>query len=317
MQAITVVSLFDGISCGQVALQRTGIPVAKYFACEIKLHAIEVTQKNFPNTVQLGDVRNVNFKETIGSCDLLLGGSPCQDFSKANNKMLVLKGSKSSLFWEFIRAKEELNPKYFLFENVQMPAKDFETVSQALGTYPVNINSELVSAQLRNRFYWANFGDANLNLFGFPTLAIPQPKNRKICFNQIMQQEADASFDVSQYRADRFQRTSQGNSGCIGTVKPGPNASKQKNEVFGTDGKIYCILSSDYKAPKIVLQNNKLRYITPLECERLQTLPDNYTAGLKKRHRYDVIGDGWTVDVIAHIFKFLKQELEKGEKNEW
>lgn len=319
MKELVVVSLFDGISCGQVALDVAQIPVAKYFACEIKPHAIKVTQKHFPNTIQMGDVRNVCW-ESIGHCDLLIGGSPCQDLSKANNKMLGLEGSNSSLFWEFIRAKEELKPKWFLFENVQMAAKDFEIISQALGTYPININSELVSAQLRNRFYWTNLGEKNLNLFGFPTCAIPQPQNRNIIFKNIMQEEVDASFNVSKYRAERFRRTSKGNAGCIGTVKPGETASKQKNEVFGTDGKIYCILSSDYKAPKIVLHNNRLRYITPLECERLQTLPDEYTAGLRNRHRYDVIGDGWTVEVIAYIFSYLKKELEaknKGENEQW
>lgn len=169
-----VVSLFDGISCGQIALQMAGIPVEKYFACEIKKSAIKVTQHNYPETIQMGDVRNVCW-QSIGHCELLLGGSPCQDFSIANNDRLGLQGSKSSLFWQFVKAKEILKPKYFLFENVAMPKNDFETVSKALCTYPVNINSETVSAQTRNRFYWTNIGHKNFNLFGFPTCAIESP----------------------------------------------------------------------------------------------------------------------------------------------
>ncbi len=301
-----VVSMFDGISCGQIALDQLGIPVEKYFACEIKQTAIKVTQNNYPDTIQMGDVRNICW-ESIGQCDLLLRGSPCQDFSSANNERLGLKGCKSSLFWEFVKAKQILKPKYFLFENVQMYQQDFEAISQALGTYPVNINSENVSAQLRNRYYWTNIGHKNFNLFGFPTCAIEQPKNRKICFKDIAEKNVSSEFDISELRASRFTRTVPHNRGCIGTVKPFESISKQKNEVFGTDGKINCLLSSDYKAPKIVLDDNRLRYITPLEYERLQTLPDNYTAILPKKKRYEVIGDGWTVEVIKHILR----EMEK------
>lgn len=307
MKAITVVSLFDGISCGQLALQRAGIPVERYFASEIKPHAIKIAQKHFPQTIQMGDVRNICF-ESLGKIDLLIGGSPCQDLSKVNNAMQGLKGKNSSLFFEYARALEELKPKYFLFENVAMPPKDFEIISQTLGIYPVNINSELLTAQLRNRFYWTNIGEKNYNLFGFPTCAIPQPKNRRIFFNSIKEENVDSCFDISQKRAALFRRTAEGNAGKIGTVQPGN--SKQKNEVFGTKGKIHCILASDRKAAKILLDNNRLRYITPLECERLQTLPDNYTEGLSNRKRLDVIGDGWTVEVIAYIFSYLKEELE-------
>lgn len=300
-----VVSMFDGISCGQQALKELGFSIEKYFACEIKRHAIKVTQHHFKNTIQMGDVRNMCW-QSIGHCDLLLAGSPCQDLSKANNKMLGLEGAKSSLFWEFIKAKEILKPKYFLLENVATKPKDLETISKAVGIYPVNINSELVSAQLRNRFYWTNIGQQNFNLFGFPSCAIEQPKNRHIVFQDIKESNVSSDFNVSEYRAKRFVRLTNGNAGCIGTLKPPNSKSKQKNEVFGTEGKIYCLLASDYKAPKVVFDNDRLRYITPLEYERLQTLPDNYTAILPKNKRYEVIGDGWNIETIKHILKQME-----------
>lgn len=300
-----VVSLFDGISCGQIALQMAGIPVEKYFACEIKKSAIKVTQHNYPETIQMGDVRNMCW-ESIGHCDLLLGGSPCQDFSIANNDRLGLQGSKSSLFWQFVKAKEILKPKYFLFENVAMPKNDFETVSKALCTYPVNINSETVSAQTRNRFYWTNIGHKNFNLFGFPTCAIESPPPKNVLFRDIQETNVSEEFNVSSYRQKNFRRKKTGNAGVIGTVAPKNSNFTQKNEVFGTEGKITCLLSSDYKAPKIVLDAERLRYMTPLEYERLQTLPDNYTSILPKKKRYEVIGDGWTVEVIKHILQQME-----------
>ena len=316
MQAITVVSLFDGISVGQLALHMAGIPIDKYIAFEIKKSAIQVTQKHFPNTIQMGDVRNV-YWESIGHCDLLLGGSPCQDLSQAHPERKGLEGEKSSLFWQFVKAKNILKPKYFLLENVKMPAKDFETISQTLGIYPVNINSSLVTAQLRNRFYWTNIGDKNYNLFNFPTCAIPQPKDKNIYFSSIKENCVDHSFNISKVRAKRFKLTKQGSFGIIGTVKTRDDAIGQRCKVLGINGKIDCLTASDYKAPKILFDNGRLRYITPLECERLQTLPDNYTVGVSKSARYNLCGDSWTAEVIAHIFKFLKQELEKGEKEEW
>lgn len=302
VKKMIVVSMFDGISCGQIALNQLGFNIEKYFAFEIKPYAIKVTQYHYPDTIQMGDVRSAVW-ESIGHCDLLLAGSPCQDLSKANNKMLGLQGEKSSLFFEFIKAKEILKPKYYLLENVSTKQKDYEEISKCVGTYPVNINSSLVSAQLRNRNYWTNIGHKNFNLFGFPTCAIEQPKNRNIVFSDIKENNVSKEFNVSEYRQKRFRRFTTGNCGCIGTLKPYNSISKQKNEVFGTEGKIYCLLASDYKAPKVVFDNGVLRYITPLEYERLQTLPDNYTSIIPKKKRYEVIGDGWNVETIKHILK--------------
>lgn len=220
-----------------------------------------------------------------GGCDLLIGGSPCQDLSHAHSERLGLKGQKSSLFWEFVRAKNELNPKYFLLENVEMLANDYETISQALGIYPVNINSELVSAQLRNRFYWTNIGDKNYNLFGFPTCAIPQPKDKKIYLQEIL----TSGF------ADRLK------AHCIKESESRPYSNKVKMlRRYRTTG-MFTLVFEDL--------NDELscRHLNQTELERLQTLPEGYTKILNRNHAAGVIGDGWTVDVIAHIFSFIKE----------
>lgn len=285
-KGLKVVSLFDGISCGRIALERANIPVRQYFASEIKPDALKVTMSNYPDTIQLGDVRNINFAESVGGgCDLLIGGSPCQDLSHAHSERLGLQGQKSSLFWEFVRAKNELNPKYFLLENVEMLANDYETISQALGIYPVNINSELVSAQLRNRFYWTNIGDKNYNLFGFPTCAIPQPKDKKIYLQEIL----TSGF------ADRLK------AHCIKESESRPYSNKVKMlRRYRTTG-MFTIVFEDL--------NDELscRHLNQTELERLQTLPEGYTKILNRNHAAGVIGDGWTVDVIAHIFSFIKE----------
>lgn len=285
-QGLTVVSLFDGISCGRIALERAGISVCKYFACEIKPEAIQVTMNNYPDTIQLGDVRNINFAEICGGgCDLLIGGSPCQDLSHAHSERLGLQGTKSSLFWEFVRAKKELNPKYFLLENVEMPPADYETISQALGIYPVNINSELVSAQLRNRFYWTNIGDKNYNLFGFPTCAIPQPKNKNIYLQDIL----TSGF------TDRLKAR------CLTESDSRPEVSKESmlKRYFGTGFRTLIFEDLDDKY--------SCRWMNQTELERCQTLPEGYTKILNRNKAAGVIGDGWTVDVIAHIFSFMNE----------
>lgn len=219
-----------------------------------------------------------------GGCDLLIGGSPCQDLSHAHSERLGLKGSKSSLFWEYVRAFKELKPKYFLFENVEMPSADYETISQALGIYPVNINSELVSAQLRNRFYWTNIGEKNYNLFGFPTCAIPQPKDKKIYLQDIL---------TSGY-ADRLK------AHCIKESESRPYSNKikmlRRYETTGMFTLVFEDLNDRYSC----------RHLNQTELERLQTLPEGYTKILNRNKAAGVIGDGWTIDVIVHIFNFLE-----------
>ena len=187
MKPIKVLSLFDGISCGQVALERAGIPVEVYYASEIDKYAIQITQKNYPNTIQLGDINNIDFTQFIGKIDLIMGGSPCQDLSIAG-KRKGLSGERSGLFYKFVEAIEVIKPKYFLLENnVGMPKEAYEEISRLLGCYPIEINSALVSAQTRKRYYWTNIGPQNFSLFGFPTCAIPQPENKGILLKDILE----------------------------------------------------------------------------------------------------------------------------------
>lgn len=182
-----VLSLFDGISCGHVALDRAGIPVEVYYASEIDKYAIQITQKNYPSTIQLGDVTKIDFTEFIGKVDLIMGGSPCQDLSIAG-KRAGLSGDRSGLFYKFVEAIEVIKPKYFLLENnVGMPQDAYEEISRLMGCYPIEINSALVSAQTRKRYYWTNIGPQDYNLFGFPTVAIPQPKNKGILLKDVLE----------------------------------------------------------------------------------------------------------------------------------
>lgn len=171
-----VLSLFDGISCGHVALERAGIPVEVYYASEIDKYAIQITQKNYPDTIQLGDINNIDFTEFIGKVDLLIGGSPCQDLSISKNNRQGLQGSRSGLFYKYVEALETIKPKYFLLENVaSMKKEDKDTITSILGVEPILINSALVSAQQRKRLYWTNIPD------------ITQPQDKGILLQDILE----------------------------------------------------------------------------------------------------------------------------------
>lgn len=333
---ITVLSLFDGMSCGQIALNRAGIKYDKYFASEIKPHAIKVTQHNYPNTIQLGDVRSIK-AEDLPKIDLLIGGSPCQDFSLANKERKGLEGEKSGLFFEYLRLLKALKPKYFLLENVAMTDTNMELISQYVGTYPVNINSELVSAQMRNRFYWTNIGPESFDLFGFRYCKIPQPKDRKIKLQSILESgfvdmeksrcilESESRPLKQQHKmAHRFF-----NSGfttlitkdketylrvkeatAIGFVDIGNNEAvdlsyptSETRRGRAMKDKSNCLLRNNQY---FVFQDGDLRYFTQTELERLQTVPEGYTSILSRNDAACLLGDGWTVDVIAHCFSFLK-----------
>lgn len=285
-EGINVLSLFDGMSCGQIALERAGIKVAKYFASEIKKHAIKVTQHNYPNTIQLGDVTNVKATD-LPKIDLLIGGSPCQDFSIANKERKGLQGVKSGLFFEYLRLLKECNPTYFLLENVEMKDKDMELISQYMGTYPVNINSELVSAQTRNRYYWTNIGSYYNDLFGFRHCNIPQPKDKKISLHSILE---DGYTD--KYKS----RSLNTHNGCS------ENSQDKFWHRYNSTGMVTAIFKNhnlDY--------TKGIRHFTHTELEKLQTIPIGYTSILTKNQAWDCIGDGWTIDVISHIFSYLNK----------
>lgn len=382
MKPLRVLSLFDGISCGQVALERAGVPVEVYYASEIDKYAIQVTQKNYPNTIQLGDVTKIDFTQFIGKIDLIMGGSPCQDLSIAG-KRKGLEGERSGLFYKFVEAIEVIKPKYFLLENnYGMPQDAYEEISRLMGCYPIMINSALVSAQTRKRFYWTNIGPQEYNLFGFPTVAMPQPKNKGILLKDVLEsgygigvQNKGKQINCTQNKSNCLMARDYkgfGNQQMTGVAEPicvnsqsgrgnNPNAQPSlQDRIYNIEGKstglttcflpniaepinyqyleplqIGHISNTNAQANRVYSVHNKsvtlkangggggaktglykidlpdgeylIRKLTPIECERLQTLSDNYTEGVSNTQRYKTIGNGWTVDVIAHIFSFLEE----------
>ena len=371
-----VLSLFDGMSCGQIALDQLGIKVDKYYASEIDKYAIQVTQKNYPNTIQVGDICELD-PQDFQDVDLIMGGSPCQGFSFAG-KQLAFDDPRSKLFFEFVRMVEGIKPKYFLLENVRMKKEYLQIITDMLGVEPIFINSALVSAQSRQRYYWTNIP------------GIQQPEDRGIVLKDILENEVDDKYSAGKHLITNYRGGNQLNpnyksqantihnkndkSGtlCAGThgyangyVETKPKqvgmASDIKGHdilrrVYSPDGKSPTLnsmgggnrepkvvtggafrgraydkdgkrmdrdgssvanktkqmleLRKDYKSNAIttvgkdsVAVNEDLtwRKLTPLECERLQTVPDNYTEGVSNTQRYKMLGNGWTVEVIKHI----------------
>lgn len=274
---MNVLSLFDGMSCGQIALERAGVDVARYLSSEIKKIGIDVTQHNYPATIQVGDVRGVSAND-VGRIDLLIGGSPCQDFSRANATRGGLSGEKSSLFYEYLRLLDETKPAFFLLENTLMPADDMAKISSYLGCEPMRINSSLVSGQLRDRLYWTNIGGYERDLFGWPRPALPPPSDKKITLQSVL---TSGYTDREKSRAllESDSRPLRDQARMLRRYKNG----------FTT----------------IVFESDHVRYLNQIELERLQTVPDGYTSILTRNQAASVLGDGWTVDVIAHIFKHI------------
>ena len=326
-----VLSLFDGISCGMVALERAKIPVEHYAAYEIDKYAIKISKKNYPEIQHCGDVTTADFTQYKGF-DLLIGGSPCQDLSIAG-KRAGLSGNRSSLFWHFVRALEECKPKYFLFENnYKMPKEAEEIITKALGVKPVLINSSSFSAQNRLRLYWSNIPikcenipDPTLTLndvllkdveekycMNFPiTLNEKYTKSRLSLIGTIPETALkDNNRQRRVYLPNGVSPTLLARSDspkilCIGKLEM--KASEQIRSVYSPNGLSPTLDTAQGGHRQIkILENAKVRKLTPLECERLQTLPDNYTGGVSDTQRYKGIGNGWTVDVIAHIFSYLK-----------
>jgi DNA (cytosine-5)-methyltransferase 3A len=475
MENINVLSLFDGMSCGQQALERVGIKVNNYFASEIDKYAIQVTQKNFPNTIQLGSVLDVDGYK-LPKIDLLMGGSPCQSFSfagkrkgmstKCETEILTLEHylqlkaegyefeGQSYLFWEFMRLLNEVKPKYFLLENVEMGEKWEKVLSKAIGVNGIHINSALVSAQNRKRIFWTNIGMQPMGLFGYPESIIQQPKDKGILLKDILESEVDEKYFLSEKAINKYLKSTanenmlttdnKDKSGCLiagyyktpfdgtyvrdkqftgldlnaksRTIRNGGSATATNKHNWdlivhntmprssttgkgGTghlsrsDGKTYCLDTGNTNAVEIVAMrgrtenkgqdwhnsnhiqklesrndgktnsitgvakdnlvrqvkqisnNNKsnggtqpyqqdriydingispalqaqlpkgstmintsrIRRLTPIECERLQTVADNYTAHVSDSQRYRMLGNGWTIDVICHILSYIKQ----------
>lgn len=375
MQPITVLSLFDGMSCWRLALERAWIPVANYYASEIDKYAIQVSKKNYPDIHQIGNAEWVEVFYTITWgidywyriksewsyyrlwswwLDLLIGGSPCQWFSNAG-KGLNFKDHRSKLFFEFVRILKEAHPSYFLLENVPMKEERIKIINQELwGIQPTIINSSLVSAQSRERLYRVGkrVGER------YKMIYIPLPEDKKLTLKDILQDKVEEKYMLSEKLVkwflnkssvfrDRFKIANPDWKGaCLTTNNQwscitqsyifcniNPSGNGQNGNVYSSEGKSPTLTTNKWEWPKILqlprgankwgifekktptLSSNSrqynnllhnwycLRRLTPIECERLQTLPDNYTAGVSNSQRYKMLGNGWTVDVIAHIFR--------------
>ena len=384
---MNVLSLFDGMSCGQIALDQLGVKVDNYYASEIDKYAIKVTQKNYPNTKQIGSVTEVKGKD-LPKIDLIICGSPCQGFSFAG-KQLNFNDPRSALFFQFVRLLRECKPKYFLLENVRMKKEYQEIISEHLGVEPVMINSALVSAQNRVRLYWTNIA------------SIEQPKDKGIVLKNILEDVVNDEYNAGQHLLDGYKGGDQLNPNyksqantihrdktatlCAGThgysngYVERPCELKEFNQdstchhaatatdikgnelikrVYAKTGKsptlnactggnrepkVLCgrivgrkinpntgkrdDYNPDLKAEQrleprldkksgtlttvqkdnVVITHPTYRKLTPLECERLQTVPDEYTAGVSNTQRYKLLGNGFTVDVIKHILQEMIQ----------
>ena len=284
---MNVLSLFDGMSCGQIALDKLGIKVDKYFASEIDKYAMQVTQKNYPKTIQLGSVEFVTKEMINNKIDLLIGGSPCQGFSSAG-KQLNFEDPRSKLFFEYIRLLKDLKPKYFLLENVGMKKEWQDIITKLLNVQPIEINSKLMSAGLRKRIYWTNIP------------GVKKPKDKGILLNDILdkafsEKEKSYCIDANYGKGSNLKRyLHRGSRQIVFTDQNFMNSitqNKPKEEDCNKIGKD---------------NRDKWRFLTPNECEKIQTVPIDYTLGVPKFWRYHMLGNGWTVDVIAHIFKNIK-----------
>jgi len=378
---MNVLSLFDGISCGRIALDRLGIKVDNYYSSEIDKYAMKVSEANYPDIIQVGDVTQLD-TSTLPKIDLIMGGSPCQGFSFAG-KQLAFDDPRSALFFEFVRCVKELNPKYFLLENVRMKKEYLDIISEQMGVEPIMINSALVSAQNRVRYYWTNIP------------GIEQPEQRGIVLRDILETKkidglTDKAIDYMNRSSDKWSggktrkdiyikhESEKGMCltanmykgvpyGVIAVDKPiqvgtatDINGHDILKRVYSPDGKSPTVnactggnrepkvitggalrarsvnakgknvawketkpkqmlelrkddksnaISSVTKDSVVVEKEVYWRKLTPVECERLQTVPDNYTNHVSNTQRYKMLGNGWTIEVIAHILKKIKIDV--------
>jgi len=278
-----IVSLFDGISCLQIALNRQGISYENYYTSEIDPYCMQITQKNYPNTVQKGNICTLKKEDFPTEVDLLVGGSPCQGFSLLGNQ-LDFNDERSQLFFEFVRLKNSLNPKWFIMENVVMKKETQNAISELLGVSPIEINSALFSGQNRKRLYWTNIPDVR----------------------QILSHEASSFMNIT----GKSVLTDQTYS--IATVRKG----NPRQIVPPATEKLGCLTASYYKGVNADgrpaktkffgdYDSTKIEMLTPVECERLQTVPEGYTEGISNTQRYKALGNGFTVDVIAFLLSCI------------
>ena len=292
------------MSTGHTALDNVGIKVDKYYSSEIKPAAIKLTQHHYPDTIQLGDINNwESWDIDWASIDMVLSGSPCQDLSIAG-KRKGLEGERSSLFWVFVeifRTIQKLNPYVlFLQENVgSAPKSDIGIMSRALGVYPVRINSKLVTAQMRDRYYWSNIRTTADGLFGDIKTDIPQPKDKKIMFKDILTNGA-AKVDKHTCLVERTMASA--------SYK---DMESDKAQKFLKERESRSMMSLVYvdkdKAGTLVSDNMLVRTVNKIELCRLQGFPDDWCDILTKNQAGSLLGDGWTLPIIEHIFSFIKK----------
>ena len=353
---MNVLSLFDGMSCGQIALNRAGVKYDKYFASEVDKYAIKVAQANYPHTHQMGDVKQVQKSYFIDDpIDLLMGGSPCQGFSVAG-KQLDFNDPRSKLFFEFVRLKESLKPKYFLMENVPMKQESQDIISRYLDVKPVMINSSLFSAQNRKRLYWTNIpfdiptddkgtilqdiledgiaNEAMTNKLG-KAHCITARYNGAVWWNSIQRKQrtmvqVGEADNIKGFDSIKRIYSPSGKAPTLTTMQGGHREPKvaigrivnrrldehgvrkdnqldlpftNQLEVSDTN-KSNCLTT--FTKDNVLVDGMQWRKLTPVECERLQTVPDNYTNHVSNSQRYKMLGNGWTIDVIAHILRGIK-----------
>jgi len=348
---MNVLSLFDGMSCGRIALDRLGIKVDNYYASEIDKYAMKVSEANYPDIIQIGDVTKINYDE-LPQIDLIMGGSPCQGFSFAG-KQLAFDDPRSALFFEFVKCVKELKPKYFLLENVRMKKEYLDIISEQMGVDPICINSALVSAQNRVRYYWTNIP------------GIEQPEQRGIVLRDILETNKSDILDNIQeksyvIKAQYYKNSKanfEANNGFRATGIPQKpiqvgtavdiKGHDQIKRVYSEDGKSSTLTTcgGGHREPKVLAGAFRGRYdddgtikqhlelrqggktnslitvqkdnvvtkdnvywrkLTPVECERLQTVPDDYTNHVSNSQRYKMLGNGWTIETITHILKNME-----------
>jgi len=319
-----VLSLFDGISCGMVALKRAGIKVDKYYSSEIDKYSIAISKKNHPEIIHLGDINNWKTWK-IEKPDLIIGGSPCQGFSFAG-KGLNFNDYRSKLFFVFIDILKKYNPKYFLLENVVMNKKYENIITDYIGVNPICLNSALVSAQNRNRLYWFNWNISDIKDKGKYLKDILEYNTNEKWINcgriitRRLVNGKRADYNPKHKKIQRIEIRNDSKTGTLTSVQKDNIIVflNNKGNLKKQNDKSNCIDANYFKGVDNHAQrtmigkfdlNNKLisyRKLTPIECERLQTLPDNYTEGVSNTQRYKMLGNGWTVDIITHILKGIK-----------
>ena len=312
---LTVLSLCDGISTGQEVLKELGIQVDTYYASEIEKSAISVTQYHFPNTIQIGDICKIKYKNgvlytengeyNVPKVDLILSGTPCVSFSVAGKKE-NMNGLSGKLFYEFVRILKEVNPTYFFFENVKMREDVAQEINEVLGVPYIYLNSTDFSCHIRKRYYWTNIVSKEECLSKKPNLDLHL---KDILENKPFDIPCDDILELYPYHPIK----SSENVICINPRgkkmrKNNPNILAQANQrsrIYDIEGKCPTICASLYDL-KITKDHKTYRRLTITECERLQGLPDGYTSMITKNQAGKALGNGWQVDTVKYILSFLK-----------